>query len=377
MGCGSSKKLLQESPSERVVTTTLLAEGSPSREAGTRSSGDKPYAKRKLSGQKTKGEKYKARFDIRVTKEYEIKALIGRGSFSRVVRVEHYQTKQPYAIKMMEIEQGKDEFQSELAVLRRVKHEFVVRLYEVFECRNRVYLVMELATGGVLLDRILSKGFFTERDATRVIYMVLEGVRYLHSLGITHRDLKPENLLYYHPGNDSKIMITDFGLSNLRKHPDDRTMETTCGTPGYMAPEVLLSKPYTNSVDIWSIGVITFNVLSGQMPFADDHRSRLYKKILRGKFSFSGEPWDDVTDMAKDFINKLIVYEPEMRLTAEQGIKHPWIASSAATSSLKNLHKSISQNLLKSRGNSAKSNRSQKSNRSIRIANIDGRLRIN
>ncbi|KAK3716101.1 hypothetical protein QZH41_019649 [Actinostola sp. cb2023] len=287
MGCGSSTKIVNDSPSDRKVKTTLLPEGNTSHEAY--SNGNKGNVKRKLTEKRVKGAKFSARYDTRVTEKYSIKALIGKGSFSKVVRVEHKATKQPYAIKMIEIQEGKDSFESELAVLRRVQHSYVVRLYEVFESKNKVYLVMELATGGELFERIVSRGYFTERDATHVLYMVLEGVGYLHSLGITHRDLKPENLLYYHPGNDSKIMITDFGLSKLKKSPDDSTMETTCGTPEYIAPEILMSRPYTNSVDMWSIGVISYILLSGAMPFADDNRTRLYRAILMAKYNYSCE----------------------------------------------------------------------------------------
>lgn len=235
--------------------------------------------------------KYRAKFDPRVTAKYDIKALIGRGSFSRVVRVEHKATKQPYAIKMIETKyrEGREVCESELSVLRRVRHTNIIQLIEVFETQDRVYMVMELATGGELFDRIIAKGSFTERDATRVLQMVLDGVKYLHTLGITHRDLKPENLLYYHPGTDSKIMITDFGLASARKKGDDCLMKTTCGTPEYIAPEILVRKPYTNSVDMWALGVISYILLSGTMPFEDDNRTRLYRQILKGKYSYSGE----------------------------------------------------------------------------------------
>lgn len=235
--------------------------------------------------------KYRAKFDPRVTAKYDIKALIGRGSFSRVVRVEHRSTRQPYAIKMIETRyrEGREVCESELCVLRRVRHTNIIQLMEVFETAERVYMVMELATGGELFDRIIARGSFTERDATRVLQMVLDGVKYLHMLGITHRDLKPENLLYYHPGADSKIMITDFGLASTRKKGDECLMKTTCGTPEYIAPEILVRKPYTNAVDMWALGVISYILLSGTMPFEDDNRMRLYRQILKGKYSFSGE----------------------------------------------------------------------------------------
>lgn len=230
---------------------------------------------------------------------YDIKALIGRGSFSRVVRVEHRATHQPFAIKMMELlaPEACEVCASEMAVLQRVRHSNVIQMIEVFQFPQRVYMVLELATGGELLDRVISRGHFTERDATRALRMVLAGVGYLHNLGITHRDLKPENLLYYHPGADSRLLVTDFGLATFggaaagirpKDAETDNTwpLRTTCGTPEYMAPEVLLGKPYLSSVDMWALGVITYVVLSGSLPFEDDSRTRLYRSIVTGKYRF-------------------------------------------------------------------------------------------
>uniref|UniRef100_A0A673X4C8 Si:ch211-27e6.1 n=1 Tax=Salmo trutta TaxID=8032 RepID=A0A673X4C8_SALTR len=289
--------------------------------------------------------KYKAKFDPRVTARYDIKALIGRGSFSRVVRVEHRATRQPFAIKMMEVEarEGREVCDSELGVLRRVSHLNVVQLVEVFQSPQRVYMVLELATGGELFDRVIAKGHFTERDATRALQMTLAGVGYFHSLGITHRDLKPENLLYYHPGADSRLLVTDFGLA---MGSGNWSMTTTCGTPEYMAPEVVLRMPYSCQVDMWALGVIAYILLSGSMPFEDDSRPRLYRAILRGRYSFHGEPWPSVSNLAKDFIERLLGVDPSSRLTAIQALRHPWVVTmSASSSSMTNLHRSISQNL--------------------------------
>ncbi|KAL2300224.1 hypothetical protein Nmel_012190 [Mimus melanotis] len=313
MGCGTSK-VLPEPPKDvqldlvkKVEPYTghsdiykhfikddcgaVIKAGSPSPPHHTNPYPGNPLPAHQPEPRKNKVAKYRAKFDPRVTAKYDIKALIGRGSFSRVVRVEHKATKQPYAIKMIETKyrEGREVCESELSVLRRVRHTNIIQLIEVFETQDRVYMVMELATGGELFDRIIAKGSFTERDATRVLQMVLDGVRYLHTLGITHRDLKPENLLYYHPGTDSKIMITDFGLASARKKGDDCLMKTTCGTPEYIAPEILVRKPYTNSVDMWALGVISYILLSGTMPFEDDNRTRLYRQILKGKYSYSGE----------------------------------------------------------------------------------------
>ncbi|XP_023123400.2 serine/threonine-protein kinase H1-like [Amphiprion ocellaris] len=307
---------------------------------------------------RSKAASYKDKFEPRVTARYDIKALIGRGSFSRVVRVEHRATRQPFAIKMMEVEapQGREVCASELAVLRRVNHANVIQMIEVFQFPQRVYMVLELATGGELLDRVVSRGHFTEQDATQALQMVLAGVGYLHSLGITHRDLKPENILHYHPGADSRLVVTDFGLatfggtiaeSEICQTGEGRSwsLSTTCGTPEYMAPEVLLRKCYTCVVDMWAVGVITYIVLSGCMPFEDDSRTRLYRSIVRGKYSFHGNPWPSVSDLAKDFIARLLVLDPATRLTADQAVRHPWVVTMAASSSVTNLHRSISQNL--------------------------------
>ncbi|CAB1349431.1 unnamed protein product, partial [Coregonus sp. 'balchen'] len=283
--------------------------------------------------------KYRAKFDPRVTARYDIKALIGHGRFSRVVRVEHRATRQPFTIKMMEVEarKGLEVCESELGVLGRVSHPNVVQLVEVFQSPQRVYVMLELATGRELFDRVIAKGHFTERDATRAPQMTLAVVGYLHSLGITHRDLKPENLLYYHHGADSRLLVTDLGLSSFgNRDPGggeggggdgggsgdggsgdgeggggggvgdsevgggsgrggglgdgggggrrDWSMRTTCGTPAYMAPEVVLRSPYSCQVDILALRVIAYILLSGSMPFENDSRPR-----LSGRYSFHGE----------------------------------------------------------------------------------------
>ena len=300
MGCVSTK-LVPETPTHQVdVVKTVYppdqTDTSQGKNHNKSNNKDNKGGNNRNNKSKELGEerphrkvaKYKAKFDPRVTAKYDIKALIGRGSFSRVVRVEHRITKQPYAIKMVDRVQGKEVCESELNVLRRVRHMYIIQLIEVFESREKMYMVMELATGGELFDRIIAKGSFTERDATRVLHMVLDGVRYLHSLGITHRDLKPENLLYYHPGHDSKILITDFGLSAFRK-AGDGYMKTTCGTPEYIAPEILKRIPYSCQVDMWAVGVITYILLSGNMPFDDENRTRLYRLILKAKYSYAGE----------------------------------------------------------------------------------------
>lgn len=270
--------------------------------------------------------------DSRINTKYKIKAVIGKGSFSRVVRVEDRSTHQPYAIKMIESAEGKDIFEAELTVLRRVNHTNVIQLIEVFETDTKVFMVMELATGGSLLDRLETHGFYNEFEAQKVLRMVLSGMGYLHSLGITHRDLKPDNLLYYHPGNDSKLLITDFGFASTRKSNGHPYMHTICGTPQYIAPEIVMRRPYTSSVDIWAVGVITYIVLSGTFPFDAKQDSLIFKQILKGKFTFTGMVWDGISDYAKDFIQRLLTINPESRLTAHEALKHYWVETVFPTS---------------------------------------------
>ncbi|KAF3836430.1 hypothetical protein F7725_028988 [Dissostichus mawsoni] len=374
MGCGNTKVLPEASKKGYVSVVQSLVAFSKAHVMMSRTSMQRreelhgfPPVLKISNLHQTDSSRYSERDDSRTESQsirtslihvYDIKALIGRGSFSRVVRVEHRATRQPFAIKMMEVEgpEGREVCASELAVLQRVSHSHVIQLIEVFQFPQRVYMVLELATGGELLDRVVSRGHFTERDATQALRMVLAGVAYLHNLGITHRDLKPENLLYYHPGADSRLLVTDFGLATFggtwsevssgdHSGAETWSLRTTCGTPEYMAPEVLLSRPYSCAVDMWALGVIAYIVLSGSMPFEDDSRTRLYRSIVRGKYSFHGDPWPSVSNLAKDFIHRLLPLDPASRLSADQALRHPWVSTMAASSSMKNLHRSISQNL--------------------------------
>ncbi|KAM6216117.1 serine/threonine-protein kinase H2 [Rhynchocyon petersi] len=334
MGCGASRKVVPEPPPMAGV------------KQGPQGPGSAAVAE---AMQRMQVVRFRAKFDPRVLARYDIKALIGRGSFSKVVRVEQKVTKKPFAIKVLETKarEGREACDAELSVLRRVSHRYIVQLTEVFEARDCVYMVMELATGGELFDRLITQKSFTEKDAVRILRMVADGVRYLHTLRITHRDLKPENLLYYHPGAESKILITDFGLANSGNKSGDWTMRTLCGTPEYIAPEILLRKPYTSAVDMWALGVITYVLLSGFLPFDDESHTRLYRKILSGKYYYRGEPWPNVSHLAKDFIDKLLHLDASHRMSAGQVLDHPWVLTMAADSPKKNLQRVISRNLRK------------------------------
>ncbi|XP_055951082.1 serine/threonine-protein kinase H1 homolog [Argiope bruennichi] len=311
----------------------------------------------------------KPTYDSKITAKYDIKAVIGKGSFSRVLRVEHLITKQPYALKTIDAPGGREAFEAELSVLRRLNHPNVIKLVEVFESDHKVYMVMELATGGSLLDRLETRGYLTDEDARDVMQMVLNGVKYLHALGITHRDLKPDNLLYYHPGKDSKIMITDFSFASTRKPSGNPYMHTVCGTPQYIAPEIVTRKPYTCAVDMWAVGIITYIVLCGSFPFDADQDAQIFKLILRGKLNMSDPIWSDVSEEAKSFVHQLLQTDPSMRLSASAALQHDWFTTTKLTYSppkSSDRHKSDRRSLRSSR--SVGSSRSGGSVQSLRVS---------
>ncbi|KAK3908950.1 Calcium/calmodulin-dependent protein kinase type 1 [Frankliniella fusca] len=273
-----------------------------------------------------------------VDDKYNLKELLGTGAFSEV--------------RLAESKERPGEMFSESAKRRadaegsengpRLTHPNIVQLLETFEDKHKVYLVMELVTGGELFDRIVQKGSYTEKDASDLIRQVLEAVDYMHEQGVVHRDLKPENLLYYSPDEDSKIMISDFGLSKME---DSGIMATACGTPGYVAPEVLAQKPYGKAVDVWSIGVISYILLCGYPPFYDENDANLFAQILKGDFEFDAPYWDEISDSAKDFIRQLMCVDVEKRYTCRQALQHPWISGNAASN--KNIHGTVSEQLKK------------------------------
>jgi serine/threonine protein kinase len=188
---------------------------------------------------------------------------------------------------------------------------------------------MELVNGSELFDRIVERGFYSERNAMHVVNQILDAVAYLHSLGIAHRDLKPENLLCSGTGENEVVKIADFGLSKVQS--DEDLLSTSCGTPGYVAPEVLLSESYDQSVDMWGIGIITYILLAGYPPFYDEDNPQddnaLFEKVINVDYDLEDECWDDVSDLAKEFIQGLLVKDPKERMTAEEAKKHPWFSS--------------------------------------------------
>ncbi|NXU45822.1 KCC1G kinase, partial [Drymodes brunneopygia] len=261
-----------------------------------------------------------------IRKTFIFMEALGSGAFSEVFLVKQKSTGKLFALKCIKKSplNRDSSLENEIAVLKKIKHENIVTLEDIYESTTHFYLVMQLVSGGELFDRILERGVYTEKDASLVIHQVLTAVKYLHENGIVHRDLKPENLLYLTPEEDSKIMITDFGLSKMEQNG---IMSTACGTPGYVAPEVLAQKPYSKAVDCWSIGVITYILLCGYPPFYEETESKLFEKIKEGYYEFESPFWDDIS---KDFIRHLLEKNPSARFTCEEALRHPWINGNTA-----------------------------------------------
>jgi len=210
-----------------------------------------------------------------------------------------------------------------MEILQKVHHPNIIALKEMIDTKDKIYFVMELVTGGELFDRIVEKGSYSEEDAKELVRKIVSAVEYLHSKEIAHRDLKPENLLVKSLECDTEVKIADFGLSKIIDQ--EKMMQTACGTPGYVAPEVLQAEGYGEEVDMWSIGVITYILLCGFPPFYSESVPEVFEQIMKAEYDYPAEYWDDISDEAKDFINHLLVVDVKKRLTAKKALEHAWL----------------------------------------------------
>ncbi|KAH8065958.1 serine/threonine kinase [Aureococcus anophagefferens] len=217
---------------------------------------------------------------------YQLGRVLGQGSFATVKRATDKKDKSVWAVKIIRKKALGPEDQEALEK-------------EVYDSADNFYMVMELCQGGEVFDRIVKKEKYTEVEARDALKQIVEAIRVCHSRGIVHRDLKPENLLY-----------------------PNSALATACGTPGYVAPEVIGSAGYNKEVDIWSLGVIAYILLCGFPPFYDENQGKLFKKIQRCQYTFTRPYWDQVSDGAKKMITTMLVVDPAKRATAQDGARH-------------------------------------------------------
>ncbi|XP_057948700.1 CBL-interacting serine/threonine-protein kinase 23 isoform X4 [Malania oleifera] len=235
--------------------------------------------------------------------KYELGRTLGEGTFAKVKFARNIETAENVAIKVLDKE-------------KVLKHKMIG---QVMASKTKIYIVLEFVTGGELFDKIASKGRLKEDEARKYFQQLINAVDYCHSRGVFHRDLKPENLLLDANG---VLKVSDFGLSALPQQVrEDGLLHTTCGTPNYVAPEVINNKGYDGAkADLWSCGVILFVLMAGYLPFEESNLVALYKKIF--KADFTCPPW--FSSNAKKLIRRILDPNPSTRITIAEVIENEW-----------------------------------------------------
>ncbi|XP_074662623.1 protein Obscurin-like [Tubulanus polymorphus] len=256
---------------------------------------------------------------------YYVLDEIERGSHGVIRRVVEKSTGVEFAAKFLRArdENQKNELKQEGDVMSLLSHRHVVRLTDAYEMKKNIVLVMELLTGEELLDCIIDKDRLTESEVAYYIRQVLEALQHLHSKGVVHLDVKPENLRLSTPGADDNIKLIDFGFS--RRIYKNKETFVDLGTPEFVSPEILRQEPVTHVADTWSVGVLTYILLSGISPFLASSDRETLLRIKDGQWSFDETAFENITDEAKDFIDKLLVSKPKSRMTVKQCFEHPWL----------------------------------------------------
>ncbi|THU68224.1 hypothetical protein C4D60_Mb08t01660 [Musa balbisiana] len=270
--------------------------------------------------------------------KYELGRVLGRGASAKVYYARHIASGRSVAIKVFpkprrpsssgssssSSSSSSDSFIREIFALRLLRHPHIVRLHEVLASRSSVYLVLELAKGGELISRVHDRGRLPDDLSRRLFHQLLSAVSYSHSRGVFHRDLKPENLLLDDAGD---LKVSDFGFSAVSSFSEDYLLHTQCGTPGYVAPEILVSRKGTTGydgakADIWSCGVILFVLNAGYLPFNDRNLVSLYRKIHRGHHRCPRWTQPDL----RRLISRLLDPNPATRISVDGILRDPWFA---------------------------------------------------
>ncbi|TDH13908.1 hypothetical protein EPR50_G00038310 [Perca flavescens] len=284
----------------------------------------------------TLGEKKDYSNPSEVADKYDLGQIVKLEEFCEIFRAKDRNTLKMYTCKKFHKKDGRKvrkAAKNEIMILKMIKHHNILQLVDTFETKKEYFLFLELATGREVFDWILDQGYYSERDTSNVMRQVLEAVAYLHSLKIVHRNIKLENLVYFNRLKHSKIVISDFQLAKL----ENGLIKDPCGTPEYLAPEVVGRQRYGRPVDCWAIGVTMYILLSGNPPFYDDadedddRDKNLFLKILSGDYEFDSPYWDDISDSAKHLVASLMEVDQDQRLTAQEAIAHEWISGNAAS----------------------------------------------
>jgi len=256
--------------------------------------------------------------------KYDLTAsVLGQGYFA-VVKVGILKvTGDKVAIKFVnkKLVEKPENLKTETSLLQMVDHPNIVKLIDICDTKDTLFIIMELMEGGELYDEIVKRKHFTEKDASFIMYQLFLALEYLHKKGIVHRDLKLENLLIKKHGS-LEIKLADFGLSKVYT---GEALQTACGTPYYVAPEILNGEGYDHKIDTWAAGVLLYVLLSGRLPFSGDSDVELFRAILETELVWKKPQFDTVSPEAKDLITKLITKDPSKRFDATQSLQHVFL----------------------------------------------------
>ncbi|KAG8571564.1 hypothetical protein GDO81_011697 [Engystomops pustulosus] len=262
--------------------------------------------------------------------------MLGGGRFGQVHKCVEKSSGLTLAAKIIKVKghKEKEEVKNEIQVMNQLNHTNLIQLYDAFESRNDIILVMEYVDGGELFDRIIDENCnLSEVDTILFIKQICEGIQYMHQMYIIHLDLKPENIMCVSRA-DYQIKIIDFGLA--RRYKPREKLKVHFGTAEFLAPEVVNYDFVSFPTDMWSVGVIAYMLLSGLSPFLGDDENETLNNIIVSQFDFEGEEFQNISEHAKDFISKLLIKEKCWRMSASEALKHPWLTDSK-------LHYTISQ----------------------------------
>jgi calcium-dependent protein kinase len=255
----------------------------------------------------------------------EAESKLGEGCYGVVTKGISKTTQAVRAVKTTKKTSMKGHFRQEIAIMRKLDHPNIVKLYSEFEDQANIYLVLELCSGGDLYDRVISMGHLKERQVAVLMRDLFRAVQHMHENKICHRDLKPEHFLLtsQDPIGHASLKVIDFGLACIFQ--DDVPIKTKAGTPYFVAPQVLAGK-YDKACDLWSLGVVMYLLLCGYPPFAGDTDSAVFAKVRHGKVEFAPVDWMNISKEAMALVESLLKMNDKERCTAQQALTHEWIA---------------------------------------------------
>ncbi|XP_078526288.1 death-associated protein kinase 2-like [Lissotriton helveticus] len=263
---------------------------------------------------------------------YDLMEILGSGHFGVVKKCREKSSGTLYAAKFIKTRKCKgsrrgldrEQVEREVFILQQLDHPNIMRLYDLFASKAEMVLILELIRGGEFFDFIAEKEAMSEVEAIMFIEQILAGVAYMHTRNIAHLDLKPENMMLLEKEvPEPKIKIIDFGLA--QKIDVGVSFKSLCGTPQYIAPEVINYEPLSTATDMWSIGVITYILLSGLSPFQGETDAETLTNVVEGNYEFDDRYFKQTSEMAKDFIRQLLLKDPSDRMTAVECLIHPWV----------------------------------------------------